>query len=219
MKKVRSSKSSGCLGSCVIARGEEDGVNDSLLAGLDGSQLTGGKIGDRLLAEAETNLAINVIHGILLENMRRENFELSVSPPRVMYKIEKRVKLEPIEEVTIEVNEEHLGMVMEVLSHRRAEVTDMGPVAGNFGRTRMTLTWEWLVTEACSAVTHVAHDLCIVHSLVSCARGTVTSYALMSLESRGTLFVSPGVEAYDGMIVGEHSRDTDLDVGICSIFL
>ncbi|KAL4567293.1 hypothetical protein LXL04_022873 [Taraxacum kok-saghyz] len=78
--------------------------------------------------------------GILLENMRRENFELSFSPPKVMYKIEKGVKLEPIEEVTIEVNEEHVGMVMEALSHRRAEVTDMGPVAGNFGRTRMTLT-------------------------------------------------------------------------------
>ncbi|KAL7598966.1 hypothetical protein Lser_V15G23946 [Lactuca serriola] len=118
MKKVRSGILSGCLVSCVTARGEEDSVNDSPLAGLDGSQTI----------------------GILLENMRRENFELSVSPPRVMYKIEKGVKLEPIEEVTIEVNEEHMGMVMEAISHRRAEVTDMAPVAGNFGRTRMTLT-------------------------------------------------------------------------------
>ncbi|CAI9277228.1 unnamed protein product [Lactuca saligna] len=137
MKKVRSSISSGCLGSCVTSRGEEDGVNDSPLAGLDGPQLTGGKIGDRLLAEAKTNLAIKTIpglaksyevrgrgelqFGILLENMRRENFELSVSPPRVMYKIEKGVKLEPIEEVTIKVNEEHVGMVMEALSHRRSK--------------------------------------------------------------------------------------------------
>ncbi|KAL4573199.1 hypothetical protein LXL04_019998 [Taraxacum kok-saghyz] len=224
------------------------GVNDSPLAGLDGSQLTGGKIGDRLLAEAETNLAINVIPGlaesyevqgrgelqlgILLENMRRENFELSVSPPKVMYKIEKGVKLEPIEEVTIEVNEEHVGMVMEALSHRRAEVTDMGPVAGNFGRTRMTLTCPSRglvgyrsVFSSDTRGTGFMHRAFMAYEkyrgplgnvrkgvLVSCGRGTVTSYALMSLEPRGTLFVSPGVEAYDGMIVGEHSRDTDLDV-------
>ncbi|GFS34767.1 elongation factor family protein [Actinidia rufa] len=108
------------------------------------------------MAEAETNLAINVIPGlsesyevqgrgelqlgILIENMRREGFELSVSPPKVMYKTEGNVKLEPIEEVIIEVNEEHVGLIMEALSHRRAEVTDMGPVPGNVGRTRMCLT-------------------------------------------------------------------------------
>ncbi|KAI0492580.1 hypothetical protein KFK09_026853 [Dendrobium nobile] len=131
-------------------------VNDSPLAGHDGTHLTGGKIGDRLVAEAETNLAINVIPGasesfevqgrgelqlgILIENMRREGFELSVSPPRVMYKTENGEKLEPVEEVTIEVNEEHVGLVMEALSHRRGEVVDMGPVPGNVGRTRMSLT-------------------------------------------------------------------------------
>ncbi|KAH7533161.1 hypothetical protein FEM48_Zijuj04G0101000 [Ziziphus jujuba var. spinosa] len=132
------------------------GVNDSPLAGRDGSHLTGGKIGDRLMAEAETNLAINVLPGlsesyevqgrgelqlgILIENMRREGFELSVSPPKVMYKIDDSVKLEPIEEVTIEINEEHVGLVMEALSHRRAEVIDMGPVPGNVGRTKLSLT-------------------------------------------------------------------------------
>ncbi|CAN6482706.1 unnamed protein product [Victoria cruziana] len=132
------------------------GVNDSPLAGRDGTHLTGGKIGDRLMAEAETNLAINVLPGIsetyevqgrgelqlgiLIENMRREGFELSVSPPRVMYKTEKGDKLEPLEEVTVEVNDEHVGLVMECLSHRRAEVTDMGPVPGNIGRTKMCLT-------------------------------------------------------------------------------
>ncbi|XP_034701051.1 50S ribosomal subunit assembly factor BipA-like [Vitis riparia] len=131
-------------------------VNDSPLAGRDGTHLTGGKIGDRLMAEAETNLAINVLPGlsesyevqgrgelqlgILIENMRREGFELSVSPPKVMYKTEKGVKFEPLEEVTIEVNEEHVGLVMEALSHRRAEVVDMGPVAGSEGRTRISMT-------------------------------------------------------------------------------
>ncbi|ONI16869.1 hypothetical protein PRUPE_3G126400 [Prunus persica] len=152
------------------------GVNDSPLAGRDGilcispkpgispkifffffhQPLTGGKIGDRLSAEAETNLAINVLPGlsesyevqgrgelqlgILIENMRQEGFELSVSPPKVMYKTENGLKLEPIEEVTIEVNEEHVGLVMEALSHWRAEIVDMGPVPGSVDRSRLSLT-------------------------------------------------------------------------------
>ncbi|GAA0170962.1 translation elongation factor [Lithospermum erythrorhizon] len=132
------------------------GVNDSPLAGRDGDHLTGGKICNRLMAEAETNLAINVLPsmsesyevqgrgelqlGILIENMRREGFELSVSPPKVMYKMEKNNKLEPIEEVTIEVDEEHVGSVIEALSHRRGVVMDVGPVAGHVGRTRLSFT-------------------------------------------------------------------------------
>ncbi|PPS14318.1 hypothetical protein GOBAR_AA06262 [Gossypium barbadense] len=244
------------------------GVNDSPLAGRDGTHLTGGKIGDRLMAESETNLAINVLPGIadtfevqgrgelqlgiLIENMRREGFELSVSPPKVMYKVEKGQKLEPIEEVTIEVNDEHVGLVMEALSHRRAEVADMGPVPGNVGRTRLSLTCPSglvgyrsvfssdtrgtgfmhrafqsslqdnvpsLVNPLRNLVPFAAYEkhrgpLGNVRKgvLVSMGYGTITAYALMSLEARGTLFVTPGMETYDGMIVGEHSRDTDLDV-------
>ncbi|MFQ6647641.1 hypothetical protein Gotur_021657 [Gossypium turneri] len=285
------------------------GVNDSPLAGRDGTHLTGGKIGDRLMAESETNLAINVLPGIadtfevqgrgelqlgiLIENMRREGFELSVSPPKVMYKVEKGQKLEPIEEVTIEVNDEHVGLVMEALSHRRAEVADMGPVPGNVGRTRLSLTCPSrglvgyrsvfssdtrgtgfmhrafqcmffyllylffdkpveLVGLETSGLTSFTTGLVLktllataslqdnVPSLVNPLRdlfpfaayekhrgplgnvrkgvlvsmgyGTITAYALMSLEARGTLFVTPGMETYDGMIVGEHSRDTDLDM-------
>ncbi|KAL5570968.1 hypothetical protein UlMin_020565 [Ulmus minor] len=224
------------------------GVNDSPLAGRDGTHLTGGKIGDRLMAEAETNLAINVIPGlsesfevqgrgelqlgILIENMRREGFELSVSPPKVMYKNENGQKLEPIEEVTIEVNEEHVGLVMEALSHRRAEVTDMGPVPGNVGRTRLCLTCPSRglvgyrsVFSSDTRGTGFMHRAFLRYEkfrgalgnvrkgvLVSMGFGTTTSHALMSLEPRGTLFVTYGMEAYDGMIVGEHSRDTDLDI-------
>lgn len=224
------------------------GVNDSPLAGRDGSHLTGGKIGDRLSAEAETNLAINVLPGlsesfevqgrgelqlgILIENMRREGFELSVSPPKVMYKTENGQKLEPIEEVTIEVNEEHVGLVMEALSHRRAEVVDMGPVPGNDGRTRLSLTCPSRglvgyrsVFSSATRGTGFMHRAFLTYEkfrgplgnvrkgvLVSMGYGTITSYALMSLEPRGTLFVTPGMETYDGMIVGEHSRETDLDV-------
>nr|XP_010924386.1 uncharacterized protein LOC105047249 isoform X2 [Elaeis guineensis] len=225
------------------------GVNDSPLAGRDGIHLTGGKIGDRLMAEAETNLAINVRPGalsdsyevlgrgelqlgILIENMRREGFELSVSPPRVMYKTENGEKLEPIEEVTIEVNDEHVGLVMEALSHRRGEVIDMGPVPGSIGRTRISLTCPSRGLVGYKSVfssdtrgTGFMHRAFSSYSkyrgllgnvrkgvLVSVGNGIITAHALMSLEARGTLFVSPGMETYEGMIVGEHSRDTDLDV-------
>lgn len=227
------------------------GVNDSPLAGRDGTHLTGGKIGDRLYAESETNLAINVLPGplsesfevqgrgelqlgILIENMRREGFELSVSPPKVMYKTENGNKLEPIEEVTIEVNEEHVGLVMEALSHRRGEVIDMGPVpgAGSIGRTRMQLTCPSRglvgyrsVFSSDTRGTGFMHRAFLTYGkhkgplgnvrkgvLVSVGRGVITAHALASLEPRGTLFVAPGMETYDGMIVGEHSRDTDLDV-------
>ncbi|XP_014524414.1 uncharacterized protein LOC106780634 isoform X2 [Vigna radiata var. radiata] len=224
------------------------GVNDSPLAGRDGTHLTGGKIGDRLMAEAETNLAINVLPGlsesfevqgrgelqlgILIENMRREGFELSVSPPKVMYKTESGQKLEPVEEVTIEVNDEHVGLVMKALSHRRAEVTDMGPVPGTVGRTRLSLTCPSRglvgyrsVFSSDTRGTGFMHRAFYAYEqfrgplgnvrkgvLVSVGFGAITAYALLTLEARGTLFVNPGMETYDGMIVGEHSRDTDLDV-------
>ncbi|GLU04115.1 hypothetical protein SLE2022_212780 [Rubroshorea leprosula] len=223
-------------------------VNDSPLAGRDGVHLTGGKIGDRLMSEAETNLAINVLPGlsesyevqgrgelqlgILIENMRREGFELSVSPPKVMYKTENGQKLEPIEEVTIEVNDEHVGLIMEALSHRRAEVADMGPVPGNVGRTRLSLTCPSRglvgyrsVFSSDTRGTGFMHRAFLSYEkyrgllgnvrkgvLVSMGYGTITAHALTSLEARGTLFVTPGMETYDGMIVGEHSRDSDLDV-------
>ncbi|KAJ8747547.1 hypothetical protein K2173_013082 [Erythroxylum novogranatense] len=225
------------------------GVNDSPLAGRDGTHVIDWRqIGDRLMAEAETNLAINVLPslsdsyevqgrgelqlGILIENMRREGFELSVSPPKVMYKTVKGQKLEPIEEVTIEVNDEHVGLVMESLSHRRAEVVDMGPVPGNVGRTRLSLSCpsRGLVGyrsmfSSDTRGTGFMHRAFLTYAkyrgplgnvrkgvLVSMGYGTITSHALMSLEARGTLFVTPGMETYDGMIVGEHSRDTDLDI-------
>ncbi|XP_020265139.1 uncharacterized protein LOC109840784 isoform X3 [Asparagus officinalis] len=225
------------------------GVNDSPLAGNDGIHLTAGKIRDRLMAEAETNLAINVLPGvlsdsyevqgrgelqlgILIENMRREKFELSVSPPRVMYKTENGEKLEPIEEVTIEVNEEHVGLVMEALSHRKGELVDMGHVPGSTGRTRMSLTCPSRglvgyrsVFSSVTRGTGFMHRAFLAYSkykgalgnvrkgvLISVSRGLITAHALMNLQSRGTLFVEPGMETYDGMIIGENSRDQDLDV-------
>eukprot|EP00249_Psilotum_nudum_P022715 c28620_g1_i1 orf=1236-2924(-) len=132
-------------------------VNDSPLAGHDGNQLTGPKIGERLMAEAESNLSINVAPtagqdaydvqgrgelqlGILIENMRREGFELSVSPPAVMYKYENGTRLEPIEEVIIEVNDEDSGTIIEGMSHRRSELLEMTPCTESVGRTRLIFT-------------------------------------------------------------------------------
>ncbi|KAF8766314.1 hypothetical protein HU200_007831 [Digitaria exilis] len=231
------------------------GVNDSPLAGRDGTHLTGAKIGNRLMAEAETNLAINVLPGplsesyevqgrgelqlgILIENMRREGFELSVSPPKVMYKTERGERLEPIEEVTVEVDEEHVGFVLETLTHRKGEVVDMGPVPGaaGTGRTRifMTCPSRGLVgvkgifssfTRGTGFMHRAFQGMVGAYAkyrgplgsvrkgvLISVGKGLITSHALMSLEARGILFVSPGMEAYEGMIVGEHSRESDLEV-------
>ncbi|KAL5998790.1 hypothetical protein ACLOJK_009738 [Asimina triloba] len=189
------------------------GVNDSPLAGRDGTHLTGGRIGDRLMAESETNLAINVLPGLLSESYEVQGRgELQL----VRYKTENGEKLEPIEEVTIEVNEEHVGLVMEALSHRRAEIIDMGPVAGHVGRTRISLTCPSRMTVSSNVFDLQPIQNIEVHlemsGKVSMGHGTITAYALMSLEARGILFVSPGMDSYDGMIIGEHSRDTDLDV-------
>ncbi|KAK3025396.1 hypothetical protein RJ639_044651 [Escallonia herrerae] len=149
-----------------------------------------------------------------------------------LYKSEKNTKLEPIEEVTIEVNEEHVGLVVEALSHRRGEMSDMGPVPGNSSRTKLKFTCPsrglvgyrsvfssdtrgtGFMHRAFQAYEKYRGPLGNVRKgvLISMGRGAITSYALMSLEPRGTLFVTPGMETYDGMIVGEHSRDTDLDV-------
>ncbi|CAM6121657.1 unnamed protein product [Calypogeia fissa] len=225
-------------------------VNDSPLGGRDGHLLTGPKIGERLRAEAESNLSIAVLPtagqdayevqgrgelqlGILIENMRREGFELSVSPPAVLYKVDDHgKKLEPIEEVLIEVNDEHAGLVVEALSHRRGELLDMGPCAESLGRTKLTFTCpsRGLVGYR-SVFSTDTHGTGFMHrsfltyakyrgplgnvrkgALVSMATGTITAYALMSLEARGILFVQPGMETYDGMVVGEHSRDTDLEL-------
>lgn len=224
-------------------------VNDSPLGGRDGNQLTGPKIGERLMVESRSNLSIAVIPtprqdayevqgrgelqlGILLENMRREGFELSVSPPAVLYKMENGKKLEPIEEVVIEVNDDHAGLVIEALSHRRAEMLDMGPCPESVGRTRLTFTCpsRGLVgyRSVFSTDTHgtgFLHRAFLTYGkyrgplgnvrkgvLVSMAGGTITAHALMGLEARGILFVKPGMETYDGMIVGEHTRETDLEV-------
>ncbi|KAL4439803.1 hypothetical protein ABPG75_002804 [Micractinium tetrahymenae] len=224
--------------------------NTSPLAGREGSQLTGTKIGERLAAEAETNVSLRVLAvegsggesfevqargelqlGLLIENMRREGFELSVSPPRVVLRQENGQRQEPLEEVVCEVEDAHAGEVIEAVTLRKGELVEMSPLESE-GKQR-------LVFEAPSrgligfrsAFAAITRGTGVLHrafarygpykgglervrkgALIAVAGGKSTAYALGGLEPRGVLFVEPAAEVYEGMVVGEHSRETDLEV-------
>jgi GTP-binding protein len=226
-------------------------VNDSPLAGRDGTQLTGSKIGARLLAEAESNVSITVRQdarggetfevqgrgelqlGVLIENMRREGFELSVSPPEVLLRTGPDGKAtEPMEEITVEVDDAHVGPVIDALSMRGAEVRDMQPGAGEASKARIvmrcpsrgllgfrpefaTLTRGGGVMQRLFegyAPLKPGLDAGRKGVLVSMTNGTATGFALMALEERGALFIGPGESVYSGMIVGECARGGDMEV-------
>jgi GTP-binding protein len=224
-------------------------VNDSPLAGKDGSKVQSRVIRDRLLKEAESNVAIKVAEtaekdafevsgrgelqlGVLIENMRREGFELSISRPRVVYRTDEETgqRLEPIEEVVIDVDDEFSGVVIEKLSARKADLKDMRPSGA--GKTRITLEspsrsligyqGEFLTDTRGSGVLNRVFSHYEPHRgaiegrlkgvLVSNSDGETAAYALWNLEERGVMFVGAGEKAYQGMIIGENSRADDLDV-------
>ena len=224
-------------------------VNDSPLAGKDGSKVQSRVIRDRLLKEAESNVAIKVAEtaekdafevsgrgelqlGVLIENMRREGFELSISRPRVVYRSDEETgqRLEPIEEVVIDVDDEFSGVVIEKLSARKADLKDMRPSGA--GKTRITLEspsrsligyqGEFLTDTRGSGVLNRVFSHYEPHRgaidgrpkgvLVSNSDGETASYALWNLEERGIMFVGAGEKTYQGMIIGENSRADDLDV-------
>jgi GTP-binding protein len=223
-------------------------VNDSPLAGREGDKVQSRVIRDRLLREAESNVAIKVTEtqgsdayevagrgelqlGVLIENMRREGFELSISRPRVVYQQDENgKKLEPIEDVVIDVDEEFSGVVIEKLSARKAELKDMGPSGA--GKTRITLQapsrsligyqGEFLTDTRGSGVlnrvfSHYEPYKGAIEGrrngvLVSNSDGETAAYALWNLEERGVMFVGGGEKCYQGMIIGENSRSDDLDV-------
>tara|TARA_B110000305_G_scaffold94134_1_gene106076 strand:+ start:37 stop:1371 length:1335 start_codon:yes stop_codon:yes gene_type:complete len=232
------------------------GVNDSSLGGREGKSLTGRQIWDRLVAEAETNVALRVLNtaegggdkfevqgrgelhlGVLIETMRREKFELSISPPAVLFKQceETGKRLEPIEELVCEVEEEHTGGVIEAVVTRKGEMTDMQMGAGEGGRTRLTFTCpsRGLIgfrqvfineTRGTGTITRAFHgyekyrgpmDRVRKGAIVSSATGSTTQYALGQLEARGSLFVGPKTEVYEGMIIGENSREETIEVNPC----
>jgi GTP-binding protein len=225
-------------------------VNDSPLAGTEGSKVTGRMIRDRLLQEAEGNVALKVTEsdekdsmvvagrgelqlGILIETMRREGFELSVSRPRVLLtRDEAGQLLEPIEEVVIDLDEEHQGAVVQKLSERKADLIEMKPSGG--GRVRLVFhaptrgligyQSELLTdTRGTGVINRLFHGYAPYKGpiqgrrngvLVSTDQGEAVAYALWNLEDRGPMMIEPGARVYQGMIVGEHTRGNDLDVNV-----
>jgi GTP-binding protein len=226
-------------------------VNDSPLAGQEGTKVTSRMIRERLLREAEGNVAIRVTEaaskdafevagrgelqlGVLIETMRREGFELSVSRPRVLFKEDPNTgaKLEPIEEVVIDVDDEHTGVVVEKVSIRKGEMIDMRPSGG--GKTRIIFyvpsrgligyQGEFLTdTRGTGMMNRLYHGYAPYKgdvggrrngALISMEKGEAVAYAIWNLQERGIMFIDPGDRVYEGMIVGEHSRDNDLEINV-----
>jgi GTP-binding protein len=226
-------------------------VNDSPLAGTEGDKVTGRMIRDRLLREAEGNVALRVREsdekdsmevagrgelqlGILIETMRREGFELSVSRPKVLLKEDPATgeMLEPIEEVVIDLDEEHSGIVVQKMAERKADMMEMKPSGG--GRLRLVFhaptrgligyQGELLTdTRGTAIMNRLFHAYAPYKGpiqgrrngvLISNERGEAVAYALWNLEDRGPMMIEPGWKVYNGMIVGEHTRGNDLIVNV-----
>ena len=222
-------------------------INDSPLAGRDGEKVQSRVIRDRLMREAEGNVAIRITDtaekdafevagrgelqiGVLIENMRREGFELSVSRPRVMMRDEGGKRLEPIEEVTVDVDEEFSGAVVDKLSQRKAEMTEMRPSGGGKNRIVFLAPARGLIgyhgefltdTRGTGIMNRVFHSWAEWKGpipgrrhgvLISMEQGDSVAYALFNLEERGRLIIGSGEPVYQGMIIGENARPGDLDV-------
>jgi GTP-binding protein len=224
-------------------------INDSPLAGREGDKVTSRVIRDRLYREAESNVAIRITEsedkdafevagrgelqlGVLIENMRREGFELSISRPRVLMKVDEETgqRLEPIEEVVIDVDEDYSGVVVEKMGIRKGEMTDMRPSGG--GKTRLVFLapsrgligyqGEFLTdTRGTGVMARVFHSYAPYKGpiperhtgvLISNGAGVAVAYALWNLEDRGPMMIEPGADIYEGMIIGEHTRENDLEV-------
>jgi GTP-binding protein len=225
-------------------------INDSPLAGTEGDKVQSRVIRERLLREAEGNVALRVSEssekdsmevagrgelqlGILIETMRREGFELSVSRPKVLLeRAADGLLMEPIEEVVIDVDEEHTGVVVQKLAERKAEMTEMRPSGG--GRVRLSFLaptrgligyqGELLTdTRGTAVMNRLFHSYGPYRGeivgrrngvLISNDQGEAVAYALWNLEDRGPMMIEPGWKVYRGMIVGEHTRGNDLEVNV-----
>ena len=224
-------------------------VNDSPFAGKEGSKVTSTMIRDRLLAEAETNVAITYKEsadkdsfeiggrgelqlGVLVETMRREGFELIVSRPKVLFKEESGQRLEPIEEVIIDVDEEYSSTVVDSMNRRKADMVDMR--SSGAGKTRLTFhapsrgligyQGQFLTqTRGTGVMNRLFHSYAPYKgdvpqrrngALISTETGTAVAYAIFNLQDRGEMFIGHQTPVYQGMIVGEHSRDNDLEINV-----
>ena len=224
------------------------GINDSPLAGRDGKKVQSRVIRDRLYKEAESNVAIKIADtpggeafevsgrgelqmGVLIENMRREGFELSISRPQVIMREEDGQRMEPVEEATIDVDDDYSGAVIEKLTGaRKGELVEMKPAG--VGKTRIVAHvpsrgligyhGEFLTdTRGTGVLNRVFHGWAPHKGhipgrragvLISMENGQSVAYALWNLEERGRMFIGAQADVYTGMIIGEHSRDNDLEV-------
>ncbi|MCK0170435.1 translational GTPase TypA [Aliiroseovarius sp. S1123] len=224
------------------------GINDSPLAGRDGKKVQSRVIRDRLMKEAESNVAIKIADtpggeafevsgrgelqmGVLIENMRREGFELSISRPQVIMREENGQRVEPIEEVTIDVDDDYSGAVIEKLTGaRKGELVEMRPAGA--GKTRIIghvpsrgligYHGEFLTdTRGTGVLNRVFHGWAPHKGsipgrragvLISMENGQSVAFALWNLEDRGKMFIGAQADVYQGMIIGEHSRENDLEV-------
>ena len=225
------------------------GVNTSPFAGREGQFVTSRHIRDRLFKEVETNVAMRVeetdsadvfkvsgrgeLHlSILIEQMRREGYELQVGKPEVVYKTINGQKCEPMENLTVEVPQEYMGSVMEALGTRKAELSNMTELSGYIrmdffipARGLIGFRSELLTsTKGNGIMNHIFHGYVPYKgdmsgrshgSLVAFEQGETTGYGIFSLQDRGTMFISPGQQVYEGMIVGENERDIDMDINPC----
>jgi GTP-binding protein len=226
-------------------------VNDGPLAGREGKKVQSRVIRDRLLKEAERNIAIRVTEledkdsfdvagrgelqlGILIETMRREDFELTVSRPQVVMKSDEATgqRLEPIEEVIIDVDEEHSGAVVQKLSERKGELLEMRPSGGGRQRLVLLVPTRGLIgyqselltdTRGTAIMNRLFHSYAPYKGaiqgrrngvLISNSDGDAVAYALFNLEDRGPMMIEPQTRVYQGMIVGEHTRENDLEVNV-----
>ncbi|MCP4922837.1 MAG: translational GTPase TypA [bacterium] len=223
-------------------------VNDSPLAGLEGDKVTSRLIRDRLMKERESNITIDVKDtqnsdafevsargelqlSVLIENMRREGFELTISKPRVIYKTDEETgkRLEPLEEVIVDVDEEYSGVVIEKISLRKGEMTEMRPSGGKTrlyfiapSRGLIGYHGEFLTdTRGTGVMSRLFHSYGPYRGsvegrrngvLLSTGSGKAVPYALFNLEDRGVMLIDAGTAVYEGMIIGEHNRPNDLSV-------